>query len=233
MKRITTGIAVLAALSTVAYGPAALAASDSSPPPVIVDRAELEGLRGSLRGTTFIVDWDGSGDYATIQEALDASTNGDTIIVMPSAGSPPGAYVENIDFPAKAVTLRGSDPDDPAVVAATIIDGNTNGSVVTFQTGGTTDAILAGFTIRNGSASLGGGIHCDSSSPTIERCTISGNRAEVVGGGIYCESSSLTIDRCTISGNFAHYGGGMYNDMQSDSTLTNCVFSGNEAESFG
>lgn len=255
MKRMTTGIVVAVVMSTVAYGQATPAALDRSSQTISADRAEFEGLRG----TTIIVDWDGSGDYTTIQEALDASTNGDTIIVMPSTGSPPGAYVENIVFPAQAITLRSSDPDDPAVAAATVIDGNSNGSVVTFQTGATSNAILAGLTIRGGMAEFGGGIYCTSSSPTIDRCTIRGNSADYgggmtnresssptltdcriygnfghLGGGVYnFDQSSPTLVNCTIGGNSAGYGGGVYNLMQCDTTLTNCTFSGNIADSFG
>ena len=255
MKRTTWGIAVAVVLGTVMYGPGPPAAAGGSSQRLCADRAGP----ADLRGATITVDWDGSEDYTTIQEALDASTNGDTIIVMPSEGSPSGAYVENIDFPAKAVTLRGSDPDDPAVVAATIIDGNSNGSVVTFETGATPDAILAGFTIRGGRSEYGGGLYCTSSSPTIDRCTISGNSADYgggmtnrvsssptlagcsiygnsanLGGGVYnFDQSSPTLVNCTIGGNSADYGGGVYNLMQCDTTLTNCIFSGNVADSFG
>lgn len=255
MKPITTGVAAAVVMSTIAYGQAPPAAAGGSSQRLYADRAGP----ADLRGATITVDWDGSEDYATIQEALDASTSGDTIIVMPSEGSPQGAYVENIDFPAKAITLRSSDPDDPAVVAATIIDGNAGGSVVSFQTGATTDAILAGFTVRNGSSYSGGGIYCESSSPTIDRCTISGNSAEhgggmtsresssptlagcsiygnsaLLGGGVFNhDHSSPTLVNCTIGGNSADSGGGVYNLIQCSPTLTNCIFSGNVADSFG
>ncbi|GAI61123.1 unnamed protein product, partial [marine sediment metagenome] len=33
-------------------------------------------------------------------------------------------YYENINFLGKAITVRSTDPNDPNVVAATIIDGN-------------------------------------------------------------------------------------------------------------
>ena len=155
---------------------------------------------------TIIVNWDGTGDYPTIQQGLDATTNGDTVTVMPSSGAPGGAYIENITFPAGTVTLRSTDPDDPAVVAATVIDGNAAGSVVTFATGAPAGAILEGFTIQNGQAQSGAAIACPSAGPTIRKCVITNNHAaaagnQVVGGTILGTNSSATISRCVIREN--------------------------------
>jgi uncharacterized Zn finger protein (UPF0148 family) len=67
--------------------------------------------------------------YATIQEAIDAAQDGDEIIVQM------GAYRENIDFKGKNILVRSIDPDDPAVVSSTIIDGDGRGPVVSFRSG--------------------------------------------------------------------------------------------------
>lgn len=233
MKRISIGVAVTTAVSCVAgCGQTVSPKTESSARSSAVDQAVVQRLLDSALGRIMFVDWSGTLGCTTIQEALDVSTDGDTIIVLPSEGSPDGAYVENIHFPARAITLRSFDPGDPATVSATIIDGNAIGSVVTFDPGAMGDTVLDGFTIRNGQAGYGGGIYCDSTSPTIRRCTIVGNVA-MYGGGVYCGFSHPTIDRCRIYGNSADYGGGMHNWYSSSPTLTSCTFSGNEAVGCG
>jgi len=65
--------------------------------------------------------------YSTIQSAIDASSNGDQVFVLP------GTYYENINFDGKDIILTSIDSDNSNVVESTIVDGYENGSVVTFS----------------------------------------------------------------------------------------------------
>jgi parallel beta-helix repeat protein len=164
------------------------------------------------------------GDHSTIQAAINAAVNNDEVIVAASGGP----YKENITFDGtKTIIVKTTD--------GAVIDGNKNGSVVSF-TGGDSSAIV-GFTIQGGLATSGAGILCgESSSPTITNCTISGNMATGAGGGggILCSpSSSPTIENCVISDNWAYRQGGGIRCYSSSPTITNCTISGNTADGGG
>jgi len=164
---------------------------------------------------------DGSPEHPfdVIQEGIDAAVDGDTIIVLPSTGSPGGAYTENIAFPAEAITLRSINPQDPALVEATAIRAASSGSVVTFSPGAPGDAVLDGFFIRDGVADSGGGIHCESASPTITNCIVAYNTGVIRGAGISCAAGAApTIRSCVLRNN---YGGGLGCD-QSSPTVVDC-----------
>jgi hypothetical protein len=166
-----------------------------------------------------------NGKHPTIQEAIDSSKDGDEIIVSP------GNYVENIRFTGKNIILRSEDPTSTPTVAATIIDGNQAGSVVTFDGTELTTCVLSGFTITNGLTDrYGGGINGGEIMPktnaTIQYNIITDNAAKSSGGGIsYCDG---TISNNTISGNSGRSsGGGLYG---CEGTISNNTISGNTAK---
>ncbi len=176
--------------------------------------------------------WDGSGDYLTIQQGLDAAVNGDEVVVCD--GTYAGANNKNLDFGGKAITVRSENGPDNC-----IIDCQDDGRGFYFHTGETAVSVVDGFTITNGYASdgTGGGVYCENySSPTITNCTITENTAAgywaSYGGGIYCDYSSPTITNCTITGNVVvgqgavAVGGGVY-CWSGDLTITNCTITGN------
>jgi len=70
---------------------------------------------------TYNVNPDGSGDFTAIRPAMAVSADGDTIIVAV------GRYIENINLLGRAIHLRSSDPNNPDIVANTIIDGSDPG----------------------------------------------------------------------------------------------------------
>ena len=102
-------------------------------------------------------------DYSTVQSGINASSNGDTVLVQS------GLYYENIDFGGKDILLRGFGSQ------TTIIDGRDLGSVIKIESG-EQNVVIFGFTIQNGNASLGGGISIkNNSSAVIQNCIIKDN----------------------------------------------------------
>jgi hypothetical protein len=158
-------------------------------------------------------------DYPTIQEAIDAASDGDIIVVSP------GAYIENLEFKGKNITLRSTGPTTPSIVNTTLIDGLSQGSVVTFSGTETSECVLSGFTIAYGSVC---GISGNGTHATIENNVIINNTG--LGGGI-CDCDGI-IQNNQVYNNMAVLGGGVascdgtiqYNSIwgNTGSGLSNC-----------
>jgi predicted outer membrane repeat protein len=164
--------------------------------------------------------------FATIQHGINISSDTETVLVQP------GTYVESINYFGKLITVGSLflTTQDPAYISSTIIDGNSSGSVITFNTDETSSAVLCGFTIINGHAFDGGGIYCDGSSPILQNVIISGNFADL-GGGICCsDNANPSLQNVTILSNTSFYGGGIYCYWYSSPSLENIIISGNFAE---
>lgn len=141
------------------------------------------------------------GTYATIQAAIAAAVNGDTVLVAP------GTYAGPVNFLGKAITVRSS-----AGPFVTTISGGAGGRVVRFVTGEGRASVLEGFTVTGGTptgGSDGGGVTCGSTGPTLRDCRITGNVASTNGGGFsYSDLGAGSappvgplLVGCTISGN--------------------------------
>jgi hypothetical protein len=121
-------------------------------------------------------------DFPTIQQGIDSSISGDTILVQP------GTYTENINFSGKNIIVASLflTTQDTSYIDSTIIDGGSAGSVVTIESGEDSTAVITGFTIQNGNYIYGGGVYCDSTQPIIEYNIIRSNYADAwyAGGGI-------------------------------------------------
>ena len=172
-------------------------------------------LTSAAAGTWYVDDSvSSSGDgkswetaFQKIQQGIDAASHGDTVTVAE------GTYFENIQFNSRNIVLTSTNPLNPTVVAHTIIDGNQAGSVVTFTGTETEACVVSGFTIRNGSATHGGGI-CGGdgdghAKARICHNVISGNSAQFGGGGIYACDGMIHNNR--IIGNAGGFvsGGGL------------------------
>jgi len=171
-------------------------------------------------------------DHPTIQEAIDAAANGDSITV--SSGTYTGDNNKNLDFLGKSITLVCNSDS-----ASCTIDCQNSGRGFYFHTNENENSIVSGFVITNGNVSKeGGGILCVSSSPTITNCVITGNVARWVrggnGGGIACVDASPKIFNSIIQNNQAKYNGsGLYCRGNSRPILNGCVISNNSNALYG
>lgn len=187
------------------------------------------------------------GTYATIQAAIDAAVDGDTVLVDS------GTYYENINFNHKKITVKSVNG-----TTDTVIDANGAGSVVTFTSAEDLDSVIDGFTITNGVNGSGAGVMCGGSSPTIinniingnegaagvgiaafsgsphvEGNTIFDNTAMVLGGGIFCNSSDAVVINNTFYGNFSGAKGGAINVSGGNPTVSYNVVYENTADMHG
>ncbi len=89
--------------------------------------------------------------YTTIQAAINAAVNGDTVLVAP------GTYFENINFRGKNIVVTSTyfQSGNPQVISSTIINGSTpshldTASCVIIANHEDSTAVLQGFTITGG-----------------------------------------------------------------------------------
>jgi len=171
-------------------------------------------------------------DYPTIQQGINAANIGDTVLVDT------GVYVENINFNGKNITVASNFlmTLDTSYVSQTVIDGNQNGSVVTFDSGEDSTAILIGFTLKNGYTIKGGGIRCENADPVLKFLKIYNNTAHGIiemygnGGGMYCSNSSVSLSNVMIVNNtsIADFPiGGGFHCQESNVLMQNVTISNN------
>jgi hypothetical protein len=148
--------------------------------------------------------WSIPADTNVIQEALFFSRDGETITLSQ------GIYHENIFFGGRSIVLTSVDPNDPCVVSATIINGDTDANSATangrvIKLAGTEDSncLIQGLTVTGGytARARGAGIDGACAAARIASCRILNNR----DCGIY--NIGGAIDDCTIVGNT---GSGIY-----------------------
>ncbi len=172
------------------------------------------------------------GQYSTIQAAINASVNTDTVLVEP------GTYFENINFRGRQIVVTGRyyQTNDPATIYATIINGSSPANPdsascvrITYMEDSTT--VLQGFYITGGKGTKwqdehgagryreGGGILIAHSNPVIQDNIICNNilTVDTAGSGITSRGGGgMRIGDCypriynnVIYGNTGIYGSGV------------------------
>ncbi len=159
------------------------------------------------------------GDYPTIQQGIDASSDGDTVLVQP------GTYNEGVGLEGHGITVASMFifTGDYSYIDSTIIDGEgLPWGGVSFDSDGYyyyQDAII-GFTIQNCSWESPAAIICfHNSMPLISYNIIRDNSR-----GIWTEMSHPTIIHNVISGNSDS---GIYYGLYTESEIYNNVITGN------
>jgi hypothetical protein len=110
-------------------------------------------------------------DFASIQTGINASANGDTILVAP------GIYGEHIRFNGKAILLLSQAGPDQTIIQKV----NNNQPIVRFENAESQNSILDGFTIRNCVGAPA--INISNAGPTIIHNIFTNNINDYSDGG--------------------------------------------------
>lgn len=177
--------------------------------------------------------------YASIQDAIDASTDGDVIHIAAGTYAP----IDTIDLRGKQIVVRGA--VDAEGLPATTIDGEGTKRVFLCASGETTATALENLVVANGRAARGAGVFVNRtvdgtpSAITIRNCTFSGNEAVPIDGdansncgGAVCvwwESWATTeiLNSRFIDNLASNFGGALSGKVN----VADCVFTDNAAAS--
>ncbi|MBI4244346.1 MAG: right-handed parallel beta-helix repeat-containing protein [Planctomycetes bacterium] len=147
--------------------------------------------------------------FCDIQDGIDLAVDGDQVVIAQ------GVYTrdrsKNLDFHGKKITVRSTDPENPQIVAKTVINCQKNGRGFYLHGSETLESVIDGLTVTNGYADLGGGMkiynddHSSPTSATLRNCIIKGNSTfpESSGGGLFIGRGETQIINSTITLNSA------------------------------
>jgi len=173
---------------------------------VLVGLLALVSVVDECSATDIIVDTGGNGDYLTIQEGIDNSSNGDTVFVWA------GTYSENVELNV-SISLVGNGS------SSTIIDDGSVGAVLNISSSWCN---VTGFNIT---ASNSNGINISVDNVTISDTVVYSND----GHGLYIFGNHTDVRYCDIFSNILN---GVYVDGDFASFLW-CNISSNDKTGIG
>jgi len=184
-------------------------------------------------GDTLQVNASGTGEYTTIQAAVNAAEDRD--IIELADGTYDVAYHQGgatygIDFGGKALTLRSASRN-PMNCRLDAINGLRGFYLYSGEPLGT---VIEGVHIYNGSYGFGAGIGLfDGASPTIRDCILTQNVSPQQGGALCCyeECSPYVIDTRFYENSASGTGGAVWCYSASRPTFAGCTFAGNSGTS--
>lgn len=176
-------------------------------------------------------------DYPTIQDAVDAAGDGDTVLIANGVYSGPGNVSIQWDASIKHLVIKSENGRDHC-----IIDCMEEGRGFTLINGQDHRDVIEGLTITNGfEGHAAGAILIDTTSPRIINCMLINNRSfgdmlEYRGGGAIMVNghANPVIEGNIIRGNYAGIGGGgiSFSDGASGVVVNN-IIDGNETQGNG
>jgi hypothetical protein len=165
----------------------------------------LLALPGLALGATYIVRPDGTGDFATIQDAIDGIEDGDIIELTDGTFTGPG----NRNIVVNEVSLRiRSQSGDPR---SCIIDCDGGfGGMSIWMNLPVDPGFIEGITFANGTRDWGGALLIGQGADlTVRDCIFSGNYSIGNGGAVMLDSGDATFIGCTFIGNNGGIGGAL------------------------
>jgi predicted outer membrane repeat protein len=204
--------------------------------PLLLSLALGSGVAGA---TTYVVRPDGTGDFPTIQAAIEAAAHGD--IIELTNGTFTGEGNRDLEFLGKAITIRSQNGNpETCVIDCEGSEAEPHRAFNLHHEEGA-DTQIVGLTITNGYAAggdyafHGGGMRCRAVSPMVIDCIFRNNQASGPGGAVYCESGAMpSFVGCVISHSRSHQGGGgLYCIWSSRVSLENCVVHNNHGAAMG